>query len=118
LAIRSTEKIHAFEITMALLEVTVVEATNLLQKNKLKKNNSFVRLYLGNKNQKTNVIKNSNDPTWNEVFVLYVYFLFYLIILYFSLNLVMISNDKMFFTSVFILKMSRKIKSSLPYQSS
>lgn len=57
---------------MGRLEITVVEATNLLQKNKLKKNNSFARIYLGNQKQKTRIIKNSNDPKWKEVFVLYV----------------------------------------------
>jgi Ca2+-dependent lipid-binding protein len=60
---------------MARLEVAVVEATNLLQKTKLK-NNSFIQIYLGNKKQKTRTIENSNNPKWNELFILYVYFLF------------------------------------------
>lgn len=62
----------------ARLEINLVEAKNLLQKNKLKKNNCFARIYLGNEKQKTKIIENSNDPIWNEIFVLYVY-IFYLI---------------------------------------
>jgi len=70
---------------MDRLEVTVVAAKNLLQKNKLKKNNSFIRIYLGNQKQKTKTIENSNDPEWKEVFVLYVYSIFYFIIFFFAL---------------------------------
>jgi len=70
---------------MDRLEVTVVAAKNLLQKNKLKKNNCFIRIYLGNQKQKTKTIENSNDPEWKEVFVLYVYSIFYFIIFFFAL---------------------------------
>lgn len=70
---------------MDRLEVTVVAAKNLLQKNKLKKNNSFIRIYLGNQKQKTKTIENSNDPEWKEVFVLYVNSIFYFIIFFFAL---------------------------------
>jgi Ca2+-dependent lipid-binding protein len=59
---------------MARLEVTVVEATNLLQENKSRKNNSFARIYLGNQKERTRTIENSNDPQWKEVFGLYVDF--------------------------------------------
>ncbi len=59
---------------MVRLEVTVVAATNLLQKNKLKKNNSFARIHLGNQKRKTKTIEKSNDPEWKEIFVLYVRF--------------------------------------------
>jgi hypothetical protein len=70
---------------MDRLEVTVVAAKNLLQKNKLKKNNCFIRIYLGNQKQKTKTIENSNDPEWKEVFVLYVNSIFYFIIFFFAL---------------------------------
>lgn len=49
----------------------MVEATNLKQINTLKKNNSFIRVYLGNQKRKTRAIENSNDPEWNAVFTLY-----------------------------------------------
>jgi Ca2+-dependent lipid-binding protein len=65
---------------MARLEVTVVEATNLKQKDKVKENDSFIRIYFHNQKRKTTTIKKSNNPAWNEAFVLYVtfsYFLFY-----------------------------------------
>jgi len=65
---------------MDRLEVSVVAATNLLQRNKLKKNNSFARINLGNQKQKTKTIEKSNDPEWKEVFSLYVYSIFYFII--------------------------------------
>jgi hypothetical protein len=59
-----------FESNMARVEVTVVEATNLKQMHVLKKNNSFIRIYLGNQKQKTRTVEKSNDPQWKEVFTL------------------------------------------------
>ncbi len=59
---------------MARLEVTVVEATNLLQQNKSEENNSFARIHLGNQKRRTKTIEKSNDPEWKEIFVLYVRF--------------------------------------------
>jgi Ca2+-dependent lipid-binding protein len=65
---------------MAQVEVTVIEATNLKQNDKLKKNDCYIRIHLNDQKRKTTTIKNSNDPQWNEIFVLYVdlLFLFYL----------------------------------------
>jgi Ca2+-dependent lipid-binding protein len=58
---------------MVRLEVNVIAAEDLLQKDKLKKNNSFARIYLGKQKRKTRTIEKSNDPEWKEVFVLYVH---------------------------------------------
>ena len=57
---------------MAQLQVTVVEARNLLKKDRLSDNDPFVKLYLDNKelSQKTKTKKNSKNPQWNETFVL------------------------------------------------
>jgi Ca2+-dependent lipid-binding protein len=59
------------------LQVTVVEARDLREKDPNKKNSSFVQIYLVNKTHqkpKTKIIQKSNDPKWNDEFFLYVLF--------------------------------------------
>ena len=62
---------------MAQLQVTVVEAKHLTQKDTLSENDAFIQIYLDEKNskQKSKVKQDSNNPIWNESFVLYVLFL-------------------------------------------
>ncbi|CAF1386486.1 unnamed protein product [Rotaria sp. Silwood1] len=56
---------------MGQLEVTIIEGKNLKQKDKLSENDAFIEIYLDDKNQKqkTKVIKNCNNPIWNQSFV-------------------------------------------------
>ncbi|CAF4347533.1 unnamed protein product, partial [Rotaria magnacalcarata] len=56
---------------MAQLQVTVVEAKNLTQKDTLSENDAFIQIYLDEKHskQKTTVKQDSNNPIWNESFV-------------------------------------------------
>jgi Ca2+-dependent lipid-binding protein len=59
------------------LQVTVVEARDLREKDPNKKNSSFVQIYLVNKTHqklKTKIIEKSNEPKWNDEFFLYVLF--------------------------------------------
>lgn len=57
---------------MAQLQVTLVEARNLKQKDTFSEDDAYVQMYLDDKNvkQKSKVKQNSNNPTWNESFVL------------------------------------------------
>ena len=57
---------------MAQLEVTVVEARNLLKKDTLSDNDPFVKIYLDNKDlgQKTKTKSNAKNPQWNQTLVL------------------------------------------------
>jgi Ca2+-dependent lipid-binding protein len=59
---------------MAQLQVTVVEAKDLKQKDTFSENDAFVQMYLDEKyqKQKSKTKQNSNNPKWNEQFVLYV----------------------------------------------
>ncbi|CAF0821088.1 unnamed protein product [Rotaria sordida] len=56
---------------MAQLEVTIIEGRNLIKKDKFSQNDAFIEIYFDDKKQKqkTNVIKNSNNPIWNQSFV-------------------------------------------------
>ncbi|CAF1941771.1 unnamed protein product [Rotaria magnacalcarata] len=56
---------------MAQLQITVVEAKNLTQKDTLSENDAFIQIYLDEKHskQKTKVKQDSNNPIWNESFV-------------------------------------------------
>lgn len=60
---------------MAQLQVTIIEGRNLKQKDKFSEDDAFIEIYLDEKKlkQKTKVIHNSNNPIWNETFVLYVF---------------------------------------------
>jgi Ca2+-dependent lipid-binding protein len=57
---------------MAQLQITVVEGRNLKQKDTFSENDAYVKIYLDDKNQKqkSKTKQNSNNPTWNESFVL------------------------------------------------
>jgi Ca2+-dependent lipid-binding protein len=57
---------------MAQLQVTVVEARNLKQKDTFSESDGYVNVYLDDKNQKqkSKTKQNSNNPTWNESFIL------------------------------------------------
>ncbi|CAF2551416.1 unnamed protein product [Rotaria sp. Silwood2] len=56
---------------MAQLQVHVIEARNLKQKDKFSEDDAFIEIYLDDINQKrrTKVKQNSNNPTWDESFV-------------------------------------------------
>ncbi len=60
------------EIKMAQLQITVVEARNLEQKDTFSENDVYVQIYLDDKKQqqKTKTKQNSNNPMWNESLVL------------------------------------------------
>ncbi len=60
------------DIWMAQLQITVVEGRNLKQKDTFSENDAYVKIYLDDKNQKqkSKTKQNSNNPTWNESFVL------------------------------------------------
>jgi Ca2+-dependent lipid-binding protein len=64
---------------MAQLQVTVIEGRNLKKKDFFSENDPFVQLYLDDKSQKqkTKVKHNSKNPKWNQIFVLYVFVLFF-----------------------------------------
>ncbi len=57
---------------MAQLQITVVEGRNLKQKDTFSENDAYVKIYLDDKNQKqkSKTKQNSNNPTWNQSFVL------------------------------------------------
>jgi Ca2+-dependent lipid-binding protein len=57
---------------MAQLQITVVEARNLEQKDTFSENDVYVQIYLDDKKQqqKTKTKQNSNNPMWNESLVL------------------------------------------------
>ncbi|CAF1054274.1 unnamed protein product [Didymodactylos carnosus] len=55
------------------LSVTVVQAEGLHDKDTIGKNDAYVELYLDKDyKQRTSTKNNSNSPTWNETFILYV----------------------------------------------
>lgn len=66
---------------MGQLEVFVIEGRNLTQKDEFSENDAFIKIYLDDKNQtqKTKVIHNSNNPIWNQSFVLYFHIIFFYI---------------------------------------
>lgn len=57
---------------MAQLQVTVVEGRNLKQKDTFSENDAYVKIYLDDKHhkQKSKTKQDSNNPKWNESFVL------------------------------------------------
>jgi Ca2+-dependent lipid-binding protein len=57
---------------MAQLQITLIEGRNLKQKDTFSENDAYVTMYLDDKNQKqkSKTKQNSNNPTWNESFVL------------------------------------------------
>lgn len=57
---------------MAQLQITVVEARNLKQKDTMSENDPYVQIYLDDKKlkQTSKTKQNSNNPIWNQVFVL------------------------------------------------
>jgi Ca2+-dependent lipid-binding protein len=57
---------------MAQLQVTIVEGRNLKQKDTFSETDAYVKIYLDEKTskEKTKTKENSNNPTWNELFVL------------------------------------------------
>lgn len=57
---------------MAQLQVTLVEARNLKQKDAMSENDPYVQIYLDDKKlkQTSKAKQNSNNPVWNQVFVL------------------------------------------------
>jgi len=63
---------------MAQLQVTIIEGRNLKKKDLFSENDPFVQIYLDeNQKQKTKVKHNSKNPTWNQIFVLYICLLFF-----------------------------------------
>lgn len=57
--------------TQGTLEVTVVEGRNLKDQDAVGKNDAYVEVYVDkNYKQKTNTVKDSNKPTWNQKFTL------------------------------------------------
>ena len=56
-----------------ILRVTVVEARKLKDKDVVGKDDAYIELYLDKDyKQRTTTIKDSNSPTWNETFTLFV----------------------------------------------
>jgi Ca2+-dependent lipid-binding protein len=56
------------------LQVTIVEGRDLKDKDFLRKDDAFVEIYLDKDyKQRTTVVKDTDNPTWNETFILYVY---------------------------------------------
>ena len=57
---------------MAQIQVTIVEGRNLKKKDFFSDNDSFVEIYLDDKNQKhkTRVLHNCKTPQWKQSFVL------------------------------------------------
>ncbi|KAJ3033701.1 Extended synaptotagmin-3 [Rhizophlyctis rosea] len=54
---------------MSRLEVRVLEAKNLKDEETAGQNDAYVELWLDDDyKQKSSVVKNSNNPTWNETF--------------------------------------------------
>ena len=53
------------------LEVTVVEGRNLKDQDVVGKNDAYVELYVDKGfKQRTSIVKDTNDPTWNQRFTL------------------------------------------------
>jgi Ca2+-dependent lipid-binding protein len=53
------------------LEVTIVEGRNLKDQDIIGKNDAYVEVYLDkNYKQRTTIIKDTNNPTWNQRFTL------------------------------------------------
>ncbi|UJR11595.1 hypothetical protein I4U23_015777 [Adineta vaga] len=51
------------------LEVTVIEGRNLKDKDVVGKNDAYVEVYLDKDyKQRTTIVKDTNDPTWNQRF--------------------------------------------------
>lgn len=57
---------------MAQLQVNLIEGKNFKQKDTFSQNDSYVQIYLDEKRhkQKSRVQRNTNNPTWNQTFVL------------------------------------------------
>ncbi|KAI8063385.1 C2 domain-containing protein [Gilbertella persicaria] len=52
-----------------ILYVTVIEASNLTGKDMIGKNDPYVELWIDERyKQKTRVIKNNDNPLWNQTF--------------------------------------------------
>ena len=64
---------------MAQLQVTLVEAKNLKQKDTLSANDAYVQIYFDDKKQKqkSKVKQNSNNPGWHQSFILSEKFFFH-----------------------------------------
>jgi Ca2+-dependent lipid-binding protein len=55
------------------LEVTIIEGRNLKDRDVSGKNDAYVEVYLDKAyKQRTTIVKDTNDPTWNQRFTLYV----------------------------------------------
>ena len=55
------------------LEVTVVEGRHLKDEDIVGKNDAYVELYLDKDyKQRTTTVQDSNNPNWNQKFILYV----------------------------------------------
>jgi Ca2+-dependent lipid-binding protein len=53
------------------LKVTIIEGRNLKDKDFLRKDDAYIEIYLDKDNrQKTTTIKDTDNPTWNETFIL------------------------------------------------
>ena len=57
---------------MAQLQVNLIEGRDLKQKDTFSPNDTYVHIYLDEKKhkQKSRVENNTNNPIWNETFVL------------------------------------------------
>jgi Ca2+-dependent lipid-binding protein len=58
---------------MAQLRVTVIEGKNLTKKDLFSESDSYVQIYLNDQKPgyKTKVKRNSQNPQWNQRFILY-----------------------------------------------
>ena len=90
---------------MAELQVTVIEGRNLKKKDLFSPNDTFVEIYLDDKSQKqkTTVKRNSKNPTWNEILVLYRIFVPFSIEINLLFFLEIISKAKIFFMLMFTM---------------
>ena len=53
------------------LKVTIIEGRDLKDKDFLRKDDAYIEIYLDKDNrQKTTTIKDTDNPTWNETFIL------------------------------------------------
>ncbi len=53
------------------LKVTIIEGRDLKDKDFLRKDDAYIEIYLDKDNrQRTTTIKDTDNPTWNETFIL------------------------------------------------
>ena len=68
-----TKDIERMGQIQGTLEVTIVAGRNLKNCDVIGKNDAYVEVYLNeNEKQRTPIVRNTNDPTWNAKFTLYV----------------------------------------------